>query len=169
MRGHVTSYQERQKRAHTVVADLELRRPLTAESLHRHMESLRGKRIVVQNAPARMLEAGLCGLWIEVVGENFERIHLAPTTSPVHRQQFLNHEFGHMILDHEKELIPAERIALLAPLIPIDAIAYALSRSQFTDEQEALAEAIGDRLALIMLQDAPEAVQGTPTGFGRVL
>ncbi|TFD51333.1 hypothetical protein E3T46_08775 [Cryobacterium sp. Hh11] len=163
------SYEARQKRAHTMVSDLGLPRPLTAELLHRHMESVRGKKIVVQSATPRMLESGLCGLWIAVAGESFERIHHAPTTSPVHRQQFLNHESGHMILDHEKELIPAERIALLAPLIPIDAIAYALSRSQFTDEQEALAEAIGDRLALIMLQDAPEAAQGTPTGFGRVL
>ncbi|RJT85684.1 hypothetical protein D6T64_18930 [Cryobacterium melibiosiphilum] len=133
------------------------------------MESVRGKKIVVQNASARMLEAGVCGLWIEVAGENFERIHLAPTTSPVHRQQFINHEFGHMILGHKKERISVERIARLAPLIPLDAIAFALARSGFTDEQEALAEAIGDRLALIMLHDGPDAAHGTPTGFGRVL
>ena len=151
-----------------MVADLGLPRPLTAELLHQHMESLREKRIVVHNASARMLEAGVCGLWIEVAGENFERIYLAPTTSLVHRQQFINHEFGHMILGHNKELISAERIARLAPLIPRDAIAYALARSGFTDEQESLAEAIGDRLALIMLQDAPAASHGTPTGFGRV-
>lgn len=162
-------YESRQKRAHTVVAELGLPRPLTAELLHRHMESLRGKKIVVQNASARMLEAGVCGLWIEVSGENFERIHLAPTSSLVHRQQFINHEFGHMILGHNKKLISADRIAELAPLIPRDAIAFALARSEFTDEQEALAEAIGDRLALIMLQDGPAASHGTPTGFGRVL
>lgn len=152
-----------------MVAGLSLPRPLTAERLHEHMESLRGKRIVVQNASARMLEAGVCGLWIEIVGENFERIHLAPTASIVHRQQFINHEFGHMILGHDKELISAERIAQLAPLIPRDAIAYALARSGFTAEQEAIAEAIGDRLALIMLQDGSVLTHGTPTGFGRVL
>ena len=163
------SYESRQKRAHTMVSDLGLPRPLTAELLHRHMESVRGKKIVVQTATPRMLEAGLCGLWISVAGESFERIHHAPTTSLVHRQQFINHEFGHMILNQEQELLSVERLALLAPLIPLDAIAYALSRSQFTDEQEALAEAIGDRLALIILEDAPEAAQGTRTGFGRVL
>lgn len=152
-----------------MVAALGLPRPLTTERLHGHMESLRGKRIVVQNAPAGMLEAGVCGLWIEVAGEAFERIHLTPTASVVHRQQFINHEFGHMILGHDKRLITADRIARLAPLIPRDAIAYALARSDFTDEQEALAEAIGDRLALIMLQDGPAAAQDTPTGFGRVL
>lgn len=152
-----------------MVADLGLPRPLTAELLHRHMESVRGTKIVVQNASDRMLEAGVCGLWIEVAGESFERIHLAPTTSLVHRQQFINHEFGHMILGHQKERISVERIARLAPLIPLDAIAFALARTGFTDEQEALAEAIGDRLALIMLQDAPDASRGTPTGFGRVL
>jgi Zn-dependent peptidase ImmA (M78 family) len=82
--------------------------------------------------------------------ESFERIHHAPTTSPVHRQQFLNHEFGHMILNQELELLSVERVALLAPLTPMDAIAFALSRSQFTDEQEALAEAIADRLAPVV-------------------
>lgn len=152
-----------------MVAALSLPRPLTAELLHRHMETVRGTKIVVQPATPRLLEAGLCGLWIAVAGESFERIHHAPTSSMVHRQQFINHEFGHMILDHEQELLSAQRVALLAPLIPLDAIAYALSRSRFTDEQEALAEAIGDQLALMMLHDAPEAAQGTQTGFGRVL
>ena len=163
------SYESRQKRAHTMVAELGLPRPLTAELLHRHMESVRGKKIVVHAASERMLKAGLCGLWIAVAGENVERIHHAPTSSLVHRQQLINHEFGHMILNQEQELLSAERESLLAPLIPMDAIVYALSRSRFTDEQEALAEAIGDRLALIMLQDGPQAAHGAPTGFGRVL
>ena len=163
------SYETRQKRAHTMVADLGLPRPLTAELLHRHMETVRGKKIVVQSAPPRMLEAGLCGLWISIAGENFDRIYHAPTSSMVHRQQFINHEYGHMILDHKQQLVPAERVALLAPLIPLDAIAYALARSRFTDEQEALAEAIGDRLALIMLSDGPAVALGVRTGFGQVL
>jgi len=163
------SYELRQKRAYAMVAELGLPRPLTAELLHRHMETMRGKQIVVRAATPRMLEAGLCGLWIAVAGENFERIHHAPTTSSVHRQQFINHEFGHMILNQEQELLSAQRVALLAPLIPLDAIAYALARNRFTDEQEALAEAIGDRLALIMLHDGPEVAHGTQTGFGRVL
>lgn len=152
-----------------MVAALDLPRPLTAENLHRHMEGLRGKKIVIRPASARMIEFGVCGLWIEVAGENFERIHHAPTDSAVHRQQFINHEFGHMILRHEKELVPAERVAMLAPLIPLDAIAYALSRSDFTDEQEALAEAIGDRLAQLISRDSVEAARGPQTGFGRVL
>ena len=163
------SYASRQKQAHLMVATLNLPRPLTAELLHQHMETVRGKKIVVQTASPRMLEAGVCGLWIAVDGENFERIHHAPTTSMVHRQQFINHEFGHMILDQDQEQLSAERVALLAPLIPMDAIAYALARSRFTDEQEALAEAIGDRLALLMLHDGHEAAHGSQTGFGRVL
>ncbi|WP_104190778.1 hypothetical protein [Cryobacterium sp. Y82] len=163
------SYELRQKRAHTMVAELGLPRPLTAELLHRHMETVRGKKIVVQSAPPGMLGAGLCGLWVAVAGESFERIHHAPTSSVVHRQQFINHEYGHMILNQEQELLSAEQIALLAPLIPLDAIVYALSRTRFSDEQEALAEAIGDELALIMLRDGPEAAHGTKTGFGQVL
>ncbi|TFC51618.1 hypothetical protein E3T37_10070 [Cryobacterium sp. TMT2-10] len=166
---HSLRYEKRTERARDLVAALHLPHPLTAELLHRHMEGLRGKTIVIRPASTRLVESGVCGLWIEVAGENFERIHHAPTDSAVHRQQFINHEFGHMILRHEKELLPIERVALLAPLIPLDAIAYALSRSSFTDDQEALAEAIGDRLALIMLEDEADAAKGPQTGFGRVL
>ncbi len=163
------NYEARTERARSLVAALGLPRPLTAEKLHRHMEGLRGRPIVIRAASSRLLDAGVCGLWIEVAGENFERIHHAPTDSAVHRQQFINHEFGHMILRHEKVLVPVERVALLAPLIPLDSIAYALSRSNFTDEQEALAEAIGDQLALIMLNDNADAASGPRNGFGRVL
>ncbi|KGJ72125.1 hypothetical protein GY21_17495 [Cryobacterium roopkundense] len=163
------NYERRTERARELVADLALPRPLTAETLHAHMEFLRGKRIVMQAATPRMLEIGVCGLWLEVAGESFERIHYAPTESAVHRQQFINHEFGHMILNQDKELLSAERVALLAPLIPLDAIAHALARSQFSQDQEAMAEAIGDRLALLMLEDGPAAVRGPRTGFGRVL
>lgn len=162
-------YELRQKRAHASVAKLNAPRPLTADVLHRHMEMVRGKKIVVHTASTRLLQAGVCGLWIAVAGDNVEHVYHAPTTSPMHRQQLINHEFGHMILNQEQELLSAERVALLAPLIPLDAIVHALARSRFTDEQEALAEAIGDRLGLIMLHDAPLAAHGSPTGFGRVL
>jgi hypothetical protein len=160
---------ERRERAGRLVAALNLPRPLTAELLHRQMEGLRHKTIVVRAATARMMESGVCGLWIEVEGEDFERIHYAPTESAVHRQQFINHEYGHMILDGDKELLTAERVALLVPLIPYDAIVHALSRSSFTDDQEALAEEIGLCLALMMLTDRTEAHYGPRTGFGRVL
>jgi len=133
------------------------------------MEQLRGKQIVVREATSRMVEFGICGLWIEIADEAFERVHYAPTESAVHRQQFINHEYGHMILAHEKVLLPADRIALLAPLIPMDAIVHALSRRDFTVEQEALAEAIGDELAITMLRDSSNTRFGTQTGFGKVL
>lgn len=161
--------EERRVRARRLVAALDLSRPLTAERLHRHMEGVRKKRIVIRPASADLIASGVCGLWLEIAGEDFERVHYAPTESAVHRQQFINHEYGHMILRHEKELLTAEGVALLAPLIPMDAIVHALSRSSFTDEQEALAEAIGDELALIMLGDRTDAWNGPRTGFGRVL
>ena len=167
--GSSLSYETRRERARELVDALSLPSPLTAVTLHRHMEGLRGKAIVIRAASPRLLETGVCGLWIAVAGEDFERIHHAPTDSAVHRQQFINHEFGHMILRHDTVLVPAERVAMLAPLIPLDSIAYALSRSNFTDEQEALAEAIGDRLALVMLRDSSDAATGPRTGFGRVL
>lgn len=161
--------EDRREQARHLVAALDLPRPLTAEKLHRHMEGVRRKRIVIRPASAGMIMSGVCGLWLEIADEDFDRVHYAPAESAVHRQQFINHEYGHMILQHEKELLPAERVALLAPLIPMDAIVHALSRSSFTDEQEALTEAIGDELALLMLSDRTEARHGPRTGFGRVL
>jgi hypothetical protein len=167
--GKTMDHQERQKRAHELVAALDLPRPLTPERLHAHMESVRKKQIVIREGSETMLHAGVCGLWIEVAGEAFERIHHAPTISAVHRQQLINHEYGHMILSDDKELLSADQVARFAPLIPYDAIVHALLRSSLTDELEALAEAIGDRLALTMLSDRAEARDGARTGFGRVL
>ena len=163
------NHDERRERARELVAALNLPRPLTAVRLHRHMEGFRHTRIVIREGAEDMLHGGVCGLWIEVVGEGFERIHHAPTSSAVHRQQLINHEYGHMILNADKELLSADQVARLAPLIPYDAIVHALSRTSFNDEQEALAEAIGDRLALMLLDDGTEARRGPQTGFGRVL
>lgn len=133
------------------------------------MEQIREKKIVIRQAPQGMIDAGVCALWLEVAGEGFERIHYAPTDSAVHRQQFVNHEFGHMILNHTKMAMPAERVALLAPLIPMNAIVSALSRSNFTDEEEAMAEAIGDELAMILRRDSSIYKKSADTGFGQVL
>jgi hypothetical protein len=163
------NHEYRQEHARELVAALDLPRPLTAERLHSHMEGLRGTRIVVREGSEGMLQSGVCGLWIEVTGEGFERIHHAPTTSAVHRQQLINHEYGHMILNEGTELLSADQVARLAPLIPYDAIVHALARSDFSEEQEALAEAVGDQLALIMLEDRAEVRFGPRTGFGRVL
>jgi hypothetical protein len=167
--GKAMDHQGRLKRAHELVVALDLPRPLTPELLHAHMEGVRKKKIVIREGRETMLNVGVCGLWIEVAGEGFERIHHAPTISAVHRQQLINHEYGHMILSDEKELLSADQVARFAPLIPYDAIVHALFRSSLTDELEALAEAIGDMLALAMLSDRAEARDGARTGFGRVL
>jgi xanthosine utilization system XapX-like protein len=140
-------------------------RPITPDRLHHHMEFVLEKRIVIAPAPPGIVLTGVCGLWMTVEGEDFERVYYAKTESEVHRQQFINHEFGHMILGHAKQSVSFEQISLLAPLVPANAIVHALSRSSFTDEQEALAEVIGDKLALMMLEDS----RGLDTGFGRVL
>ena len=167
--GSTLNYAVRQQHAQDLVREMGLPRPLTSESLHQHMEKLRQKKIVITPAPQGMIDSGVCALWLELAGEGFERIHYAPTDSAVHRQQFVNHEFGHMILNHKKTIMPADRIALLAPLIPMNAIVSALSRSSFTDEEEAMAEAIGDELAMILRKDASLSRRGAETGFGQVL
>jgi hypothetical protein len=162
-------YAARQQRAQQLVQEMDLPRPLNSDLLHHHMELLRKKKILIIQAPQGMVENGICALWLEVSGEEFERIHYAPTDSAVHRQQFVHHEFGHMILNHKKSIMPADRVALLAPLIPMNAIVAALSRSSFTDEEEAMAEAIGDELAMILRKDASMSRRAAETGFGQIL
>ena len=163
------NYAARQQRAQELVQEIGLPRPLNSALLHQYMEQIRAKKIVIMQAPQGMIDSGVCALWLEVAGEGFERIHYAPTDSAVHRQQFVNHEFGHMILNHKKVAMPADRVALLAPLIPMNAIVSALSRSSFTDEEEAMAEAIGDELAMILQKDSSLSRQRAETGFGQVL
>lgn len=162
-------YAARQQRAQQLVQEIGLPRPVNSETLHQHMEQLRKKKIVIVQAPRGMLDSGICALWLEVSGDGFERVYYAPTDSAVHRQQFVNHEFGHMILNHKKMIMPADRVALLAPLIPMHAIVSALSRNSFTDEEEAMAEAIGDELAMILRKDASTRRRSTETGFGQIL
>jgi len=166
---HTVDYAARQQRAQQLVREIDLPRPLNSELLHRHMEQIREKKIVIMQAPPGLVDKGICALWLEVADEGFERIHYAPTDSAVHRQQFVNHEFGHMILNHKKLIMPADRVALLAPLIPMNAIVSALSRSSFTDEEEAMAEAIGDELAMILRKDASLSGREAETGFGQIL
>ena len=162
-------YAARQQRAQHLVEEIDLPRPLNAELLHHHMEQIRKKKILILQAPQGLVDRGICALWLEVSGEEFERVYYAPTDSSVHRQQFVNHEFGHMILNHQKMITPADRVALLAPLIPMNAIVSALSRSSFTDEEEAMAEAIGDELAMILRKDASMSRLEAETGFGQIL
>nr|RZI36958.1 hypothetical protein BJQ95_00625 [Cryobacterium sp. SO1] len=167
--GSIVDYAARQQRAQQLVQEIDLPRPANSEILHHHMEQLRKKKIVIVQAPQGMIDSGICALWLEVAGEEFERIYYAPTDSAVHRQQFVNHEFGHMILNHKKMIMPADRVALLAPLVPMYAIVSALSRSSFTDDEEAMAEAIGDELAMIFRKDASTSRRGAETGFGQIL
>jgi len=167
--GSHVDYAARQLRAQQLVQEIGLPRPLNSGLLHHHMEHLRQKKILILQAPQGLVDKGICALWLEVSGEEFERIHYAPTDSAVHRQQFVNHEFGHMILNHKKMIMPADRVALLAPLVPMNAIVSALSRSSFTDEEEAMAEAIGDELAMILRKDASISRRQVETGFGQIL
>lgn len=130
------------------------------------MEQYRGVRLVISELPPELARDGVCGLWIAYEDELFERVHCVASDSAVHRQQFLNHEYGHMLLGHDRTLPSA--VARLAPLVPLGAIVHALSRSDFADEEEALAEAVGDELALRMIADARER-RWPRRGFAAVL
>lgn len=87
----------------------------------------------------------VCGLWLST--DSREIILHAVTDSVLHRQQFILHELGHMILRHDELGISAEYAASLFPNLNGEMVSRALARSSFVDDMETAAETLADLLA----------------------
>lgn len=75
---------------------------LSLERLISIVENLRHRRIEVDVFES--LNGGsVCGLWLST--DSAEIILHAPTPSAVHRQQFILHELGHMVLRHDELVV----------------------------------------------------------------
>jgi hypothetical protein len=143
---------------------LDLPNPVSLGSVHRHLEKLRSRRIVIQpmpNAPADKV----CGLWFGL--DDRDLILHATAASEVHRQQIVLHEFAHMILHHEQEVVSPEYAGTFFPDLAPDRVISALKRSVFMDEFEVAAELLADRLAARIRASQAEAA-GQPGNFGAV-
>ncbi|MEI2276075.1 hypothetical protein OHC50_01135 [Paenarthrobacter ilicis] len=133
---------------------------LNLERLVEVVEEMRHRPIRIE--AARVLNGGtVCGLWLST--DEVEVILHAVSPSGLHRQQFVLHELGHMVLRHNELVVPADYIEVLFPNLPVGLVSRVLARSSYTDELEAAAESLADLLAAAIRNSARE-----PRSFERV-
>ena len=80
------------------VADLQLGRTFTCDDLVHAIQARRPRRLRVVELAELDTSDGLCAIWL--IGETEDVVLHAPSDSALHRQQFVLHEFAHMILGH---------------------------------------------------------------------
>ncbi|HEX9228801.1 MAG TPA: hypothetical protein VF885_19545 [Arthrobacter sp.] len=157
-------YSAARARAREAENALNLADPVSLGSIHRHLETLRSRRIIIKPMKDTPTDK-VCGLWFGL--DDVDLILHAASSSEVHRQQIILHEFAHMILRHDQEIISAEFAGTFFPDLDPERVVRALKRSDFMDEFEVTAEILADRLAArIRLSQTRTA--GQPGNFGKV-
>ena len=151
-------------RAQKAEETLELNEPVSLRSTQQHLERLRGRKIVIQPMDGMPTDK-VCGLWFGL--DHMDLILHAPAASEVHRQQIVLHEFAHMILRHEQEVLPSEYARSFFPDLDPDRVVTALKRTDFLDEFEVTAELLADRLAA-RIRRSLRRTGGQPGNFGPV-
>lgn len=126
---------------------------LTLAGLIAIVAARRRRRIEIE-ATTILNGTSICGLWLST--DTREIILHAVTDSVLHRQQFILHELGHMILRHDELGISQNYAASLFPNLDGEMVARALARSSFVDDMEAAAETLADLLAAAIRDSALE-------------
>ena len=80
------------------VADLQLGHTFTLDDLIHAIQARRQRTLRVHELQDLDTSDGLCAIWL--IGETEDVVLHAPSDSALHRQQFVLHEFAHMILGH---------------------------------------------------------------------
>ncbi|MEC5193299.1 MULTISPECIES: hypothetical protein [unclassified Arthrobacter] len=125
------------------------------------IERVRGRRIDVDVCES--LNSGtVCGLWLST--DSREIILHAPTPSALHRQQFILHELGHMVLRHDETVVSAKYAETLFPNLSGEKVSRVLGRSDYLDDVEAAAETLADLFAAAIRDSSIE-----PRSFERIL
>lgn len=132
----------------SAVAGLQLGEHFSFDALTVAVELQRHRKIRVAELPEISDCNGLCALLL--FGDEGDLILHAHTDSALHSQQFILHEFAHIILGHcdiaarsGDDLFPDT----LFPDLPSSLRARALARSDVDTEEEIIAESLADRLA----------------------
>jgi hypothetical protein len=140
---------------------LHLPNRLSLDRLISIIEKGRGRRIEIDVCES--LNSGtVCGLWLST--NTREIILHAPTPSALHRQQFILHELGHMVLRHDEAVVSANYAETLFPNLPGEKVSRILGRSDFLDHIEAAAETLADLFAAAIRDSSIE-----PRSFERIL
>lgn len=126
------------------VADLQLGHTFTLDDLIHAIQARRQRILRVHELEDLDTSDGLCAIWL--IGETEDVVLHAPSDSALHRQQFVLHEFAHMVLGHCDGEDCAATDALL-PSIPPYTRGRLLKRQDLDGDTEIAAEALADRLA----------------------
>ncbi|MFF2840512.1 hypothetical protein [Paenarthrobacter sp. NPDC057981] len=141
------------ERAANAFDSLALPTHLSLERLVNVVEGVRHRPIEIE--AAGFLNGGsVCGLWLST--DEVEVILHAVSPSGLHRQQFVLHELGHMVLRHDELVVPVDYVNVLFPNLPAGLVRRVLARTSFTDELEAAAESLADLFAAAIRNSARE-------------
>lgn len=130
------------------LAGLHLGEHFTFEELSSAIQHLRQRRIEVAEVPEIGESSGLCAVLL--FSEDRDVILHAHSDSALHTQQFVLHEFAHIILGHceNDSDAPIDNIPdTLLPDIPAQLRVRALARGDVSTEEEIAAESLADQLA----------------------
>ncbi|MFJ4228405.1 hypothetical protein ACIPYV_12665 [Paenarthrobacter nicotinovorans] len=148
------------ERAANAFGSLALPSHLTLDRLVSVVGGVRRRPIEIE--AAGFLNGGsVCGLWLST--DEVEVILHAVSPSGLHRQQFVLHELGHMVLRHDELVVPTDYVGVLFPNLPAGLVRRVLARTSFSDELEAAAESLADLFAAAIRNSAKE-----PRSFERV-
>ena len=156
-------YDAARSRAREAEASLRLSEPVSLASIQKHLELQRGRKIVIK--PIEGATDKICGLWFGL--DHMDLIMHARAASEVHRQQIVLHEFAHMVLRHEQDIVSPEHAGTFFPDLDPERVVKALKRTDFLDELEVTAELLADRLAA-RIRDSQDRSGGQPGNFSSV-
>lgn len=128
----------------TAFADLALGSIFTFDDLFDAVRERRGRKLRLVELAELSAHDGICAVWLTTEVEDFV-LH-AHSESVLHRQQFVLHEFAHMILGHCDGDECSDADALL-PDIPPRTRGRLLKRQDLDSGTEIAAESLADRLA----------------------
>lgn len=157
-------YSAARQRAQAAEAELSLRDPITLDSIQRYLEKNRKRPIVINTIDGPLTDK-VCGLWFGL--DDVDLILHARADSEMHRQQIVLHEFAHMILRHDQEVLSHDYASHFFPDLDPDRVVTALKRTDFMDEIEVVAELLADRLASLIRRSQFTSA-GQPANFGAV-
>lgn len=140
------------------VADLALGSTFTFDGLVGAIQDRRQRTLRIVELADLGDHDGICAVWL--ITEREDLVLHAHSDSVLHRQQFLLHEFAHMILGHGDDDECSTEDFLL-PDIPTRTRRRLLTRQNLDTHTEIAAEALADHLAA--------AIRGSVYGESRYL
>lgn len=126
------------------VEDLALGSAFTFDELVAALEDRRRRSLRIVELADLGKHDGICALWLVMDSEDLV-LH-AHSDSVLHRQQFVLHEFAHMILGHGED-DDCSVDDFLLPDIPPHTRRRLLARQDLDSESEVAAESLADHLA----------------------